>query len=169
MGRLDRGDGRFESIETRQDRQRQFLRASAIDRRREQMPSQLDFAAIERRDATVQHLFRFTLLLGECRSCTLDVRASAGMTAVQKEHPRPDVDRLLVVADKIVIETRQQQVFGLCVVLRPRALERTKWLGSPGVGHETMWQETNGDSSPIMEQRSPSVNFVKKGSESFFR
>ena len=108
---------RADAIDARQKRQRHVVRAAALHRRIQHLPRGLDLAALERRDAVVQQLFRLALLLGHRAARALDVRAGARVVAIEKQRARPDVDGLRVVGGEVMIEAGDQQALDLGVAL----------------------------------------------------
>jgi hypothetical protein len=56
-------------------------------------------------------LFGLALTLSKCAAGALDIRAGTAVASLEKRHTRPHVDRLLVVAPEVVVETGQQQLF----------------------------------------------------------
>jgi hypothetical protein len=62
----------------------------------------------------------FAQALGERGAGAIDVGARAGMTAIQKEHAAPDLDRALELTGEIPIETGKQQLLDALVARRGR-------------------------------------------------
>ena len=58
----------------------------------------------------VQQLVPFALAFGDRRAGALDVGPGPRVAAVEKEHPRPDVDRELVLTVEIVVESGEEQL-----------------------------------------------------------
>ena len=107
--------------------------APPLDRPAQKVAGLLDLAGVVRRDARVKELLRFALTLGERAARPLDVRASAIVIALQKNHARPDANGAFVLAGEIVIESREQQLFdaGLAVGVT----RRKGRFGRLGIGH----------------------------------
>jgi glutamate formiminotransferase len=127
---------RFEPIEPLQQGERFVRRRAAIDCRLQQAARLVAIAALERGDAVLQQLFRLALPFRERAARPFDVRARAGVAAVEKQRPRPDVDRVLVAAREIMVETDEEQLFDLCVAIGPRRrLGRVSAVGAMGLGH----------------------------------
>ena len=66
----------------------------------------------------MQQFLGLTLPLGDGAARALDVGTRARMAAIEKERTRPDVDRLIVLRRKVVIEADQQELFDLRVAIR---------------------------------------------------
>ena len=65
-----------------------------------------------------------------------DVRPGTRMAAIQKQRPRPDVDRLFVLAGEIMVETPEEELFDLRIAIGiRRAFERAGTVGTKRVGH----------------------------------
>ena len=113
---------RLETIESLEQRERFFGRGAVLDRRATAAARGLGVAALEGRRAGVKQFLAFALPLGDGAARALDVRARAGMAAIEEEHSRPDVDRELVLTGEVVIEPAQQQFLEarLAIVLRIR-------------------------------------------------
>ena len=73
--------------------------------------SSLRVAVVERRVPGVQQFITDALPLGHRTARPLDIGARACMTAIEKQHPRPHVDREFVLFGKIMIEPREQELF----------------------------------------------------------
>jgi hypothetical protein len=122
------------------------VRASALDRRIQQVTGGLNLASLERGNAVVQQFVRFPLLLGQGASRTLDVRTGPRMSSVEKQCARPDINRLRVIGGEIVIESAQQQLFDFRVtfsvdapVACRRGIEPIVEACSKRIGHR--WKE----------------------------
>ena len=89
-------------------------------RRLQQAPCFASVAAAERRGAVVQQFLGLPLPLGQRAARPLDVRARAGMAAIEKQRARPDVDGVLVLRGEVVIETGEEQLFDFGVAIRVR-------------------------------------------------
>ena len=82
-----------------------------FDRTRQQIARALQLARLVGRNALMETLFRFALPFGERAPRALDVGSRPPVTALEERDTGPHVDRLLVVSAKVVIETRQEQLF----------------------------------------------------------
>jgi glutamate formiminotransferase len=126
----------IEPIQTIEDGKRLVRRRALADRRFQQPARFAGLATIERGYAVVQQFFRFPLSLGERASSAIDVRAGAGMIAVQEQCSRPDVDRLIVLSGEIVIEAGEEQLLDLRFAIRFRhGLMRARRFVTKPVGH----------------------------------
>ena len=95
-----------------------FIRGGAPVDGGPQQPRRLrGLAAVERGDAGVQQLFRFAKLLGERAAGTVDVGSRPGMAPIEKQHPRPDVDRLFVPCREVMVQPGKQQLFDLRIAI----------------------------------------------------
>ena len=102
--------------------------APALPRRRRPRSTPTSAAAgpsprsprVERVGAGVQQLVRLALFLRERAPGPFDVRARLRVGAVEEQHARPDVDRELVLAREVVVETGEQQLFdpGVAITIR---------------------------------------------------
>ena len=97
-----------------------FGASAAVDGRPQQSPRFRALAAIERRHAVVQQLFGLPLTLRERTARPFDVGAGTRMAAIEKQRPRPDVDRLVVVGRKVVIQAGEEQLLDFCVAIGVR-------------------------------------------------
>jgi hypothetical protein len=68
----------------------------------------------------LQEFFGLSQPLGERAARPLDVRARPWMAAIQEEHAGPDVDRLIVLSRKVMIEADEQELLDLRVAIRLR-------------------------------------------------
>ena len=133
-GRGDRAG--FEPIQALEDGERLVARRAAVDRRLEQPPRLAAVAALERRDARVQQLFRLALPLGERAAGPLDVRPRPRMTPIQKKRPRPDVDGVVVLRGEVMVEADEEELFDLRVPLRiRRGVGRAGTVGAKRIRH----------------------------------
>ena len=91
-------------------------------------------AAIEQRPARLEHLFGVTLLFAQRRPRSIDVGASPGVCAVEKQDARPEMNRILVSAVEVAIESIDQQRFGLAVA-SDLFVRRGREFDASQVGH----------------------------------
>jgi len=103
----------LEALDAIEERQHLVRRTTLRHGRIEQAAGFPAVASANRGRAVVQQGFGFTLPLGLRAAGTFDVGASACVTAVEEERAGPDVDRLVVVASKVVIESGEQQLLDL--------------------------------------------------------
>src|SRR5439155_1634234 len=103
----------LEPVQPAQHRQRFFRGCAPVDGRGEQATRFRSTAAMKRRDALLQQLFRLALLFRERAARPLDVGARTRVIAIEKERPRPHINGLLVAPGKIVIKTDKEEVFDL--------------------------------------------------------
>jgi hypothetical protein len=138
-GRRRRGGSRgrcFETIQPLEESQRFVRGRAAVYCGSEQPPRFAALAAMERRDAGLQQLFRLTLALGNGAAGPLDVRARARMTAIEEERARPHVDRLVVLRREVVIEADEQEMFDFRVAIRVHSrLVRVSGVAAVSVRH----------------------------------
>src|SRR5207247_4273925 len=115
---------------------RVFRRCPGIDGSLKKTPCLFRVAAMKSGDAGLQELLRLALALGERASRPFDVRPGTGMAAIQKQRPRPDVDRLFVLAGEIMVETPEEELFDLRITIGIlRAIERARPVGTKRIGH----------------------------------
>ena len=88
--------------------QRQFVGTALLYGPGQQVAGSLQVTSLVRGDTLMKTLLRLALTFGQGASGTLNVGTCATVTPFEERHARPDVDRLFVVATKVVIETRQQ-------------------------------------------------------------
>lgn len=77
---------------------------------RHETTSPCDIPFVKRLDALVKDCFRFALPFRLRAACALDVCAGSTVMPVEEQHPRPQVDRLLVLRSEVLIETGEQQL-----------------------------------------------------------
>ena len=126
------------AVDPREERERNIVSAAALDGGIQQLPRRLDLAALERRHAVVQQLFRLALLFGHRAAGALDVRARARVIPIEKQRARPDVDRLRVMAGEILIEAREQKTLDFGVTLGvavDRGLTLIGWIRAERIRH----------------------------------
>jgi glutamate formiminotransferase len=117
---LQGAGGVFEPIDARQDRERLIGGCPMLDGQGHERTRLARIAAIERQQAAVQQLVAVPLTLGNRAAGAFDVGARAGVAAVDKEHPRPDVDRLFVLIGEVVGQPGEQQRFDARVAVTIR-------------------------------------------------
>jgi glutamate formiminotransferase / 5-formyltetrahydrofolate cyclo-ligase len=105
----------FETVQPVQDSESFFRMRAAIDGGRQQAPRFSAIAPMESGDALLHQLLRFALPFGKRTVSPLDVRPRARIAPIEKERAAPDVNRVVVVARKIVLETGYEQLFDLRV------------------------------------------------------
>ena len=94
-----------------QHRQRLLVRGAALDGRRQQTPGAFDFAVVEGLQALVHERFGLALTLGLRAPHAVDVGAGAVVGAIEEEHARPDVDRVIHPPGEVLVEPRDEQLF----------------------------------------------------------
>ena len=104
-----------ELIRDLQARHRDVLRGSPIEGRGDELARRVDVSPIEGGLTAVKQLFRLSLPFSYGAARALDVRTGAGMSAIEKQHARPDMNRLLVTPAEIVIEAGQQKLLNFRV------------------------------------------------------
>jgi hypothetical protein len=110
LARRRRGH-RIEASETLQEHEREIIRTALFNRTCQQIARTLEIARLIRGDSLVQALLGFALTFGKRAAGALDVCASAAVATLEEGDARPHIDRLLVVATEVVVETGQQQLF----------------------------------------------------------
>jgi hypothetical protein len=80
------------------------IAAIPLDNASDQLAREVVLASVECRDPLIEELFRFAVTLRERAPRPLDVRASAIVSALQKDHARPHIDGLVVVSREIVVK-----------------------------------------------------------------
>ena len=112
------------------------MRSALLDRLRNQLAGFSRFAAVEGRDSTLQQLLGLPVPLGQRAARTFDVGASPIVPALEKHDTRPDIDRLLELACKIVIETGEKELLdpGFAVGLA-RLARGLGCIGAQRIGH----------------------------------
>ena len=81
---------------------------AAVDGRLQQPARFGALAAVERRHAALQQLFRLALALGEGAPRPIDVGARPRVAPIEKQRSCPDVDRALVPSGEVVVEAGEQ-------------------------------------------------------------
>jgi hypothetical protein len=84
---------------------------------------------------------RFCFALPFCLRApgALDVRAGAGVAPVEKKRTGPDVDGLVKLSGKVVIEPGKQELLDLRIAFSPgRGLWQARRLGAERIGHESV-------------------------------
>ena len=113
--------------------------AGLLDRLGNQLAGFDRFAAIEGGDSTLQQLLGLPVTLGQRGARALDVGASPIVPALEKDDPRPDVDGLLELARKILIETREKELldpgFAVGLAWLARGLG---WFGAQRIRHQPL-------------------------------
>ena len=91
-------------------------------------------AAVERGHAALQQFLGLPLPLGERAARPIDVRARAGVAAVEKQRARPDVDGEFVVGGEVMVEAGEQQLldFGIAIRVR-RGIECPRRIRARGI------------------------------------
>ena len=107
-------------LEAIEQRARVVGASAAVDRRLQQSPGFRALAAIERRHTVVQQLFGLPLTFRQRAARPFDVGTRTRMAAIEKQRPRPDVDRLVVVGRKVVIQAGEEQLLDFCVAIGVR-------------------------------------------------
>ena len=88
-----------------------------LDGRDEQFAGRAGVTAVERLDAGMKQLVTLALTFGDRTARPFDVGARPGMAAIDEQHPRPDVDRELVLFGEIVIEPGDEELFDTRVAI----------------------------------------------------
>ena len=97
-----------------------FVRRPALDRRVSSCRALLDVAVVERLQSLVHERFGFALPLGLRAAGAVDVGPGAIVGAIEEQHARPDVDRLVEPAGEILVEPRHQQLLDAALPLDVR-------------------------------------------------
>jgi hypothetical protein len=120
--------GGLEAIETLEQRERLFSRGAVLDRGAKQPSGHFGLAALKGVRTRVNELLALALTFGNRAARALDVRPRTGVTAIDEQGPRPDVDRQIVLTGKVVIEPAQEQLFEarFAIVLRIESRGRGK-------------------------------------------
>src|SRR5262245_30270809 len=87
------------------------------DRLSQQAPGRVRVAAVKQVLTRMQHFLRSTLTLRERSPCPIDIGARPGMRSIQEQGARPDVNRVLVAAGKISVQSLEQESFHLTLVV----------------------------------------------------
>jgi hypothetical protein len=102
----------------------------------------------------VEQLFRFALALGERPARALDVGPRAGVSPVEKQHARPDVNRLLVPPREILVEPVEEQLLDAGVALGVGPAPSAGGSVNGRVGHDAV--------AVIIRQRRGTVNRTRR-------
>ena len=93
-------------------------------------------AAIEREETAVEQLVPMALALGDRAAGAFDVSAGTGMTAVDEQHARPDVDRLIVLVGEVVRQAGEQELFDVRIAVTIRDVSSGgRTVGSKRICH----------------------------------
>ena len=103
--------GSFELLHASEEYERLIARGALIHRSGQQVARPFHLSGFICLEAPVQKLFRLALTLGNRLSCAIDVGTGTVVIPVQKDHARPDIDRLFVFATEVVVETRKEKFF----------------------------------------------------------
>src|SRR5204862_3727794 len=90
--RFSRSPAELEPVQPTEHRQCFFRGCAPVDGRGEQATRFRSIAAMKRRDALLQQLFRLALPFRERAARPLDVSARTRVIAIEKERPRPHID-----------------------------------------------------------------------------
>ena len=93
--------------EALEEDQGNLIRPALFNRTGQQIARALQIPRLVRSDTLMKTLFRFALTFGQRAPGALDVGTCPPVTPLEEGHSRPHVDRLLVVAAEVLIETRQ--------------------------------------------------------------
>jgi hypothetical protein len=107
----------MDPIDARKKRKRYVVRAAPLHGRVQHLSRRFHLSTLERGDAVVKQLFGFALLLRHSAARAIDVRTRACMIAIEKQRPRPDVDRLSVIGGEILIEAGNEETLDFGVTL----------------------------------------------------
>src|SRR5512147_1862899 len=83
--------------------------SAAIDGAGQQRSRREEITGVVGGHAFLYERLDFALAFGHEPARAIDIRLGAAVSAIEKRHPGPDVDRLLVAAGKILIEASQEQ------------------------------------------------------------
>ena len=84
----------------------------------------------------MEELLGLTEPFGQGAARALDVRPRSGVTAIQEQRARPDVDRLLVLGGEVMVETEEEKLLDLRLAARlRRAVERTGGISAKRIRH----------------------------------
>ena len=132
----DRVRAGLQAIQAIEHRQRFIGRRTPAHRDVEQPPRFLSVTSLERGDTAMEQFLGLALQLGQRATSPLDVGTSPWVTTIEKERPRPDVDRLFVLGREIVIEAGQEELLDLRVPIQlPSSVVRVRRTGRQRIGH----------------------------------
>jgi len=122
---------RFEPVQPFEHHKSFVRRRAAVDRRIQQTPRLVALAAPKRVDAVLQQFLRLALTLRHRAARTLDIGARPRMTPIEKQRTGPDVDRLLILRGKVVVEADEEQLLDLRIAIGfQRTIVRVGWIAS---------------------------------------
>ena len=110
-----------ETIEAIEQRQRLVRRRATLDGGCQQAPGSDSIAALKRGLPCLQQLLAFPLTLGNGAARAFDVRPRTRVTAIQKQHARPDADGELVLSVEVMVQTGEQQLLDARLAARRRS------------------------------------------------
>lgn len=132
--------------------------APLVHRPRQELAGFVDVPGVVGGDAVVEQFLRLALALGEGAAGPFDVRARPVVVPIEEHNARPHADRALILAGKIVIETREEELLDsrltVPVVLRFDVADR---IGRRGIRHQL-----ERGSKAIMRQNPPRVNELRQ-------
>jgi hypothetical protein len=99
----------LQAIDPVEQRERFLGDGALFDRRHEETPCSVCFAALERRGPRVDELFSLSLPLGYRPACPLDVCPRSGMAPIDEQRAGPDVNGKLVLTGEVVVQAIQQE------------------------------------------------------------
>ena len=101
---------RTEPIDPIQHPLRIVSRRAAIERVGDESAGAGDIAGLERLDALMQHRLRLPLQLGLRTARAIDIGPRAIVMPIEEQDARPEIDRLFVLAEEILVEPGKKQL-----------------------------------------------------------
>ena len=93
------------------------LRRAAVERVGDEAASTGDIASLKRLNPLMKDRLRLPLQLGLRAARAIDIRTRAIVVPIEEQHARPEVDRLFVLTEEVLVEPGKEQLLDARITL----------------------------------------------------